>query len=231
MAERRKIVIPTGLNPDEPLPTPHFDAEATMTARPVVPLVDPETNYARSGQVAGSAAKPFWKRPALLVLVALVAIGVGVAAGFAIGLYRNRTTAQSSPAASPTPLAENADIGQTVEPPLQSPPQIRAPAPAITEHPPGEPEEEAKPAAREERRNDRGKQPVLVPDQERESSNEDDRIAEDREERQIEREQRRAERRERRRRERDEDSGVPRQVDRAGREVDRIREIFEGRQP
>src|SRR5687767_11017290 len=100
MADRRKIVIPTGVNPDAPLPAPHFDAEATMTARPVVPLTDQEIRYAA---VAGGGPKSFWRRPVLLALVALVAIGVGVAAGFAIGLYRNRNAAQASPAASPTP--------------------------------------------------------------------------------------------------------------------------------
>jgi hypothetical protein len=50
-------------------------------------------------------------------------------------------------------------------------------------------------------------------------------------ERQAERVRRREERRERRRRQRQDDIDIPRSIERGARETDRIREIFEGRQP
>ena len=230
MNERRRIIIETGANPDESLPTPHFDVEATQTARRVVPLADQATSQGNYSHPAGRTAKQFWKHPTLVVVVALVAIGLGVAAGFAIGIYRNRNTAETSTAPSPTPAVDNADVGQTVEPPLSSPRQASAPVPGDVEQPSIEPvANETGPTARNDRKNNDKdvERPVVVPDQEPETSD-NDKINEEREANRIEREQRREERRERRRRQREEDLNVPRQIERDG---DRIREIFEGRQP
>jgi FtsZ-interacting cell division protein ZipA len=256
MAERRKIVIETGAQ-DEPLPTPHFDTEATLTARPVVPLSDQEIHQANYGDYSGRAARPFWKRPALLVPIVLVAVGIGVAAGLAIGIYRNRSAAQTPVATAPTPATENTDLGQTVEPPTTPPPAPQEERAAVTEErdePRVEPkEEEPERTARNERDdrderserkdkdNDReakppvaAKPPAVV--REKKPVKVDEYVIEDgRAERQAEREQkreeRRAERRERRRRGREDEIYVPRGMDRAGREVERIREIFEGKQP
>src|SRR5947209_5620786 len=95
MAERRKIIIPIRANADEPLSAPHFDMEATQTAQRVVPLSDEEARLLHQGNYSGRAQKSFWKRPAIIALVVLVAAAIGVAAGFAIGMYRNRKTAQT----------------------------------------------------------------------------------------------------------------------------------------
>jgi hypothetical protein len=248
MAERRKIVIETGEGTDEPLPTPHFDAEATLTARPVVPLNDQDTHQLPYGGYAGRAPKPFWKRPALLVAIVLAAIGVGVAAGLAIGLYRNRNVARETPVATaPTPAVENTELGQTVEPPPASQERVAT----VSEQPEEEDKEEAavepkeeereRTTARNERRDnndDEVSQPVVAkppvvrdkkPIKVDEYTIEDAR-AERHAEKERRREERRAERRERRRRD-DEATNIPRGIQRAGREVDRIREIFEGRQP
>jgi hypothetical protein len=242
MAERRKIIIQTGAGPDESLPTPHFDAEATLTARPVVPLTDQETyqmHYAARG-----AVKPFWRRPALLALIVLAAVSVGVAAGFAIGIYRNRQVAVTPDATAPSSTAQGAVSDEVVKPPAPTPTpeQARAAIPDQTEEPVVTPKDEPRePTARSERKADEVEakppaeaKPPVVPEKKPVKVDEYT-IKDGREESQAEREQRReerrAERRENRRRDRDEEINVPRRIDRAAREVDRIREIFEGRQP
>jgi hypothetical protein len=259
MAERRKIIIETGAA-DEPLSTPHFDTEATLTARPVVPLSDQETHQLSYGAHSGrAAARPFWKRPAMLALIVLVAVGIGVGAGFGIGLYRNRQTAPTPVAAAPPSTTEDVNAGQTVEqlpaPPQPTPtPQERAAVhPDEREAPPVEPKREDEPkgeerertaTARNERKSDdddkasrpvaaekpaavaRGKKPIKVDEYIIEDGREAGRAEEEQR-----REERRAERRERRRRQREDEVDIPRGVDRAGKEVNRIREIFEGRQP
>lgn len=253
MAERRKIVIETGAEPSEPLPTPHFDTEATLTARPVVPLTDQETYRTNHGGYAARPAKPFWKRPVLLIPIILAAVGIGIAAGFAIGMYRNRNAVQPPVATAPAPTAESTDLSQTVEPPpareeAVPEPEARASVPEETEETKetektaDEPkvEERERTTARNERKNEddenearqavvvkppvavREKKPIKVDEYE---------IEDVRAERQAERERRREERRERRRRQREDDISVPRGIDRGVREADRIREIFEGRQP
>ena len=260
MAERRKIVIETGAELGEPLPTPHFDTEATLTARPVVPLTDQETYRANYGSYAARSAKPFWKRPALLIPIILVAVGIGIAAGLAIGIYRNKSAAQQAPlATAPTAASENTDLSQTVEPPPPAPPvqevtEREASAPILEEteekEEAEEPEEktvtrkdkdeEPERPARKERKDDaddnEARQPVVArqpavvrekrPIKVDEYNIEDERVA-----RRAERELRREERRNRRRRQREEAIGVPRAIERGINETDRIREIFEGRQP
>jgi type IV secretory pathway VirB10-like protein len=255
MAERRKIIIETGAA-DEPLSTPHFDTEATLTARPVVPLNDQDAPQLPYGAHSGrAAARPFWKRPAILALIVLVAVGIGVGAGLGIGLYRNRQTAPTPVAAAPSSTAEDVDAGQTVEQlpaPPQPTPQERAAVPTDErEAPPVEPKREDEPkgeereraTARNERKDDdddeasrpaagkpatvvRAKKPIKVDEYIIEDGREEGRAEEDQR-----REERRAERRERRRRQRESEVDIPRGVDRAGKEVNRIREIFEGRQP
>jgi hypothetical protein len=242
MAEIKKIIIPTGANPDESLPTPHFDAEATLTARPVIPLSEQERLRMRRGGYAAGVEKPFWKRPMLLALIVLIAVGVGVAAGLAIGIYRNRSTAQNPVAsAPPSTTVENAKADQQVEQP--APVTTRQASAAVpetrVETSPAQPkaEERELPARNDERtaRNERKSDdnevtPPLVRDKKRDRKTDadDDEVLNDR---QAERERRRDDRRERRGRRRDEEdmTDIPRQIERAGR--NRIREIFEGRQP
>ena len=248
MSERRKIIIETGAK-DEPLSTPHFDTEATLTARPVVPLADQETYPTNYGGHSARAARPSWKRPALLVPIVLVAVGIGVVAGLAIGIYRNRSAAQPTPVATaPTPVTENTDLSQTAEPPTPPPaptptPEVRVAVPAEPEEEPAvEPKEEERErrTARNERKDtdDEARQPVVARPpvvREKKPIKIDEYIIEDDDDRQAAREQRReerrAERRERRRRGREDEGNAPRGIQRAGREVERIREIFEGRQP
>lgn len=234
MNERRKIIIPTGTDPDEPLTTPHFDAEATLTARPVIPLSEQETFRMHYGDYAGQALQPFWKRPALLALIVLVAVGVGVAAGLAIGIYRNRKTAEVPvTAAQPAPV-ESASTGQVVE---QAPtPPVRQSVPENSEKPAETPVEPKAEAAERTTRNEQKKEdevaPPVVPVKKRdepEKKGDDEAVNE----KQAEKERRREERRERRRRQRDDEEAIdlPRGIERAQKEVNRIREIFEGRQP
>ncbi len=247
MAERRKIIIQTGGAPDEPLSTPHFDAEATMTARPVVPLTDQEAHQRHYGNYPGRPiAKPFWKRPALLTLIVLVAVGLGVAAGLMIGLYRNRNAAETPVATTPSSIVEDANVSQTVEQQPQPSPteQTRAAVPTDErEETPAEAKvEERERTARNERKDDddearppvEAKRPAAV--REKKPVKIDEYVIEDgREARQAEKEQRReerrAERRERRRRGREDEVNIPRGIERGRREVNRIREIFEGSQP
>jgi hypothetical protein len=258
MAERRKIVIQTGAEPDVPLPTPHFDAEATLTARPVVPLTDQEAQQISYGNYPGrvAAAKPFWKRPALLALIVLVAVGIGVAAGLTIGIYRNRQASESAVATEqPAVPAEEAQPNQAVVEPQPAPteearvaiPEEPEETTAAVEDAKADDEreerEERAAADRNERKdkdddNNERRPNVVSPPVAREKKpvKIDEYVIEnDREARQAEKEQRReerrAERRERRRRQRADEINVPRGIERAGREVDRIREIFEGRQP
>jgi hypothetical protein len=253
MTERRKIVIETGGG--EPLPTPHFDAEATMTARPVVPLSEQETYRTNQGTYGARPAKPFWRRPALLIPLILAAVGIGVAAGFAIGIYRSRNAAQAPVAAAPAQASENTDLGQAVEPPQAQEEKVIEPvasAPiAEDKEEKKEPEENVaaatpkdeereRPVRNEKKADDdddnearpsavvkppvvtREKKPIKVDEYE---------IIDEQAERQAERERRREDRRERRRRQRQDELTIPRGIERGAREVDRIREIFEGRQP
>jgi type IV secretory pathway VirB10-like protein len=244
MAEIKKIIIPTGDSPDESLPTPHFDAEATLTARPVIPLTEQEKFRMQHGGYVAGAQTPFWKRPALLALIVLVAIGVGVAAGLTIGIYRNRSAAQAPVASEPPSTSvENAKVDQPViEQPVPQPTrQARADVPETTVETPAEPKAEERdrnerndervPVRNERKRDDNDvAPPVVVRDKKRDRKAEDD-DGEVFNDRQAERERRREDRRERRRRGRDEEDAIdiPRQIERAGR--NRIREIFEGRQP
>jgi hypothetical protein len=241
MAEIKKIIIPTGANPDESLPTPHFDAEATLTARPVIPLSEQEKFRMQHGGYAAAVEKPFWKRPMLLALIVLVAVGVGVAAGLTIGIYKNRSAAQTPVASAPPSTVENAKVDQpAVEQPVPAP--TRQSPVAVPETPvetPAEPKAEEREravrndernSARNERKDDDNEvTPPVVRDKKRDrKTDDDDEVLNDR---QAERERRRGDRRERRRRQRDEEdvTDIPRQIERAGR--NRIREIFEGKQP
>lgn len=234
--ERRRIIIPTDAQPDEPLPSPHFDAEATQTAQRVVPLSEQDAALMQRGGYAKGAAKPFWKRPAVLALVVLVAAGIGVAAGFAIGKFRNRQAAQT-PVATTTPTAtvENARASQqTVEQPVPTPqPRVAVPEkPAET--PANTKEQVPDRTARDDKKGeDKEATPLVVRDnkQDKKAKSNDDQVPDDNQEG---RKRRREERRDARRSQREEDAppNLPRQIDRAGRQINnRIREIFEGQQP
>jgi len=241
MAEIKKIIIQTGADPDESLPTPHFDAEATLTARPVIPLSEQEKFRMQHGGYPAGVEKPFWRRPALLALIVLLAVGVGVAAGLTIGIYKNRSVAQTPVASAPPSTIESAKVDQPiVEQPVPEPTrQARAVVPETPVETPAEPKAEERErnarnddrTARNERKSDDNEVvPPVVRDKKRDRKTDevDDEALNDR---QAERERRRDDRRERRRQQRDEENAmeIPRQIERAGR--NRIREIFEGKQP
>jgi hypothetical protein len=244
MNERKKIIIQTGSETDDSLSTPHFDAEATLTARPVVPLAEGAAavqGYDPPRLRTGKSWNPW-----LLVLIVVGAVGLGVATGLAIGFYKNRQTSASPVATEATAPAPDISAGRTVEQPAPTPlptqpaeeEAARASVPEVVEEPSVKPKDE-KPerAARDDERRaddeDRKATPPVVTEKRR--ARDDEVIAEDNEEaRRVERQRRREERRERRRRERDleEPAEFPRDIERAGRgQINRIRDIFEGRQP
>lgn len=268
MEQRRKIIIPTGSDPDETLSTPHFDTEATLSARPVVPLAEPGSRtpgmaYASAGQ--GAAYKPRqsvaasspWKR-STLILIVLAAVSVGVASGLAIGFYQTRTKA---PAANVTaqPNASEQQQQATVQPAPEPQQSTRAQQPEAVVAPPAEvqlpdaPAEKAtkesatakkssdddaqpddKQASRSQSRRDEERDaPVIARD--RRADDDDVIIRDERDDRRARRERRREERREERRRERGDDAydpqNIPRPVERVRQSINRIRDIFEGRQP
>lgn len=128
MEQRRKIIVPTGAEAEESLSTPHFDAEATLLARPVVPLSEPveppQDVYASSNTGAAytpraATASP-WKR-STLILIILAAVGVGIVSGLAIGLYQSRRKAPAAPVvAMPTASEPEQAAAQPQTEPVQS---------------------------------------------------------------------------------------------------------------
>ena len=190
MEERRRIIIPTGVERDHSLPVPQFDTEATLLARPVVPLVEAQQRPART--------------KLLLALVVVAASLVGAAAALAFDSFRNHTH-QNAPVAQ-QPANAPASVPQATQP---EPPEVNVAPPKTEDHQATVP---AKPSPDERATGDG------------DSWTRDEPGAGDRAAKKS-----RAERRRRN----DNEYGpeeVQRQVERAGRELNRIREIFEGRQ-
>lgn len=231
MEQKRKIIIPLG-GSREAIPArdfdgattaqaPLFDAEATLGARPVVPLA--ETQQSR--------------HLPLLALVVLLAISAGVAGGFAIGLYRSRQIQQSAAPNTAATTTINTDT-TTAQTPAQ-----QLPAAAVASDKTPEPERTTASNAPVERtvRDNKPKRdeeqvipPVEVRERDKEKRDREDRDREEKIARDDERELKRQQRRERRRRAReiDEANGdVNQQIERGARELNRIREIFEGQRP
>src|SRR5215213_5094129 len=199
MEQKRKIIIPVG-GSREAIPArdfdgaataqaPLFDAEATLGARPVVPLA--ETQRSRHFP--------------LLALVVILAISAGVAGGFAIGLYKSRQTQES--AAPNTTATINTDA-TTAQAPAQ-----QLPAAIASEKTP-EPERTTASNAPTERtaRDNKPKRdeeqvipPVEVRERGKEKRDREDRDREDKIAKDDERELKRQQRRERRRRAREND--------------------------
>jgi hypothetical protein len=269
MEQRRKIIIPTGTDPEETLSTPHFDTEATLSARPVVPLAEPvalppEEAYnvqpngaSYSPAAAATAASSPWKR-STLILIILAAVGLGVASGLAIGLYQSRTRASAPVVAQPAVSDETQQAARQPEPQMEQPPVVSQPetqpqqpeaqipaAPAVedSERKPADDaadDNDDRQASRENRKRDETRPaPPVIRDrpvvEEPDIVERDDRRGSREERREERRERRREERREARRRQREQNDDnpldVPRNVERARQEINRIRDIFEGRQP
>jgi hypothetical protein len=239
MDERRKILIPVGSEPE----TPHFDAEETLlSARPVVPITPVEAAEVFNARRAGVAPRaPFYRSNAFLSLIVMAAVGIGLAAGLGIARYRYLRGPAAPVAAQPA--AQSPVVNDTRTATVQTPkdnPQVQAPIlPEVkieekttgddtakddsakviktgdstkatersTDKSSGDKDDSAKtttPATRDKRR---------------ESANEEDEDIP------------RAQRRERRVRDRNDDTiNIPRRMERASEQINRIREIFEGSQ-
>lgn len=259
MEQRRKIIIPTG---KEPLETPHFDEEETLlSARPVVPL-KPGTNGVKANNaphrvvVPVVAAEPRPKKTPVLALVIVAAVGIGIAAGFAIARYQTGRKSAAVPVASePTAAAPKAETTVAQKPkPLESVEAPSVPAEKETQQtepevipasdkkpePSAQPEASDKPAERDRQTRDKDlpmTTPPIVPREKpradkRESDQDQDQDEQDKEDRKRERREQRREQRRRERDDNDDSADLPgRMRRRAGEQVNRIREIFEGREP
>jgi hypothetical protein len=257
MEEKDKIIISTGHEPEEGLETPHFDAEETLlAARPVVPLTEEAIEVARStrsslGTRAEVAAQPLSKRIPVLALVIIAAVSVGLASGLAIGLYQGRqhrtapAAAQSSSATTttdkrlqqqlPAPETSNrqlpsvetvADGDKTAEPVVISQTesgQIVVPEEAPeTKESPRLPKPEREAVSDKKTVDERAAPPPAEP----RKKAKDDRPDDD--------DGGKKQKATRRRRAIERDQGyedAPPRIERAGQELNRIREIFEGARP
>jgi hypothetical protein len=238
MADRRKIVIP--VEPE----TPHFDAEETLlSARPVVPISHEESAPVfDSPQVVKRA--PFYRRSLFLPLLVIAAVGIGLAAGLAIARYRYLQRSGSPVVSQPVQAPAVNDTRTTTTATVQTPNEDeQAQAPVLPEVKIEEKttvddtrEDDAKTATRgassrneeddADRRNgdkeDNARTTAPPATREKRRTNDD--------ETETAQDSPRAQRRERRARNRAEDvDDIPRRVERASEQINRIREIFEGR--
>ncbi|MBD0373496.1 MAG: hypothetical protein ICV60_21865 [Pyrinomonadaceae bacterium] len=242
MEERRKIVIP--FEPE----TPHFDAEETLlSARPVVPITQTDTAHVfKYPQPARRA--PFYKRSAFLSLIVMAAVGLGLAAGLGIARYRYMqrnaaapVVAQPQPQAQPAPVVNDAHTAAAAQTPqgdeqAQDPtlPEVKTEETTTVDDnaksATSEDSKDAKESSKEKSDDDkedkakttttsapapatREKKRTTVEDEEGDTAPTP-----------------RAQRRERRVRDRSEDPvDIPRRIERASEQINRIREIFEGR--
>jgi hypothetical protein len=243
MREKNRIIIPTGAEPE----TPHFDAEETLlSARPVVPLTE-QAVRADHNTRADVAARPVTKRLPLLALIIIAAVSVGLASGLAIGLYQGRQSRTAPVAAQPSSTATTVDAHikqkpaeETSQPPLPSvqtvidtdkPTELSQPesstAAEKTTKSQASPEdsETQKPkqqAAPDEKTPD---EKQSLPTAASRKKPQDERAGDDGEKKREKTAQRRTID------EQDRDVDIPRTVERANQELNRIREIFEGPQP
>lgn len=248
MEHHSKLVIPTGTEYDAPLPSPHFNEESTMlAARPVVPL-------AASGGVIGNAvsmlhATPFAKRILPLSLIVATAIGVGIAGGLALS-HRHQTEANSANnTAAPQPDVPAPSIAETSNLPVRYTDDAAQEKSAKTETQTTTIKQSdnaptlvapASNATRDKRRQSSVESSVpqqssLPPvatrnrrSQDDAQRDDDERIRED-----EARAARRAAREQRRRAQTEQPNAapLPRQVERAKQQLNRIKEIFEGQKP
>jgi len=241
MEEPQKFFEPTPVDRDATLATPRFDEVEAQVARPVVPL---------AGSPAGKRPRRQW--PIALVLVS--ALAGGVVSLFAFRLYQQRQqpqvaatetgkqTPETDSTPAPTPAVETGAIVTTAEQAQSENPSVIEefePASERSETSDAQParkaaEEEAKPTARDERKDEakpvarvvetRARRvesspaPRQVEVRDDDNARRDERTDEDVVER-------RRERRRQRREERREQRAEPK------RNIDRIKDIFEGAPP
>jgi hypothetical protein len=253
MKDRNKIVIPTGHEPQEGLETPHFDAEETLlAARPVVPLTEEAKEAAQKVRAEEFAAKPLSQRLPILALIIIAAVSVGLASGLAIGLYQGhpkpmtQVTAQSSTttttASADTQLKQKT-APETDQPQLPSVQTVADTEPKATD-PAALSQSDSAPQAKDATKtseqteasdNPKPEQPV-TPDKKREDEKQSAPPAPSQKRPEGLREGDDGPKKQKLPRRRpptiDEDPDVvPRTVERANQELNRIREIFEGPRP
>jgi hypothetical protein len=247
MEQKRKIVIPLGgssrgagaasssFDGEQTVPAPLFDAEATLGAQPVVPLAE-----------ANSSGATIRRLP-LIALLVVLAVGAGVAGGFAIGVYKSRqnkqeatatnattttaatTTASSGPAAQPSAQIPVLASEKSSEPPARTvatDDTTERSSSARDKKSKTDDDEQVIPPVEIRERSDSKKESREEKSERRGGGRKDD----DEEEERVARRQRREQRRRARQAE-DQDADLNQQIERAGREVNRIREIFEGQRP
>lgn len=117
MEQRRKIIIETGAG--EPIEEPHFDAEATLSARPVVPLTESAAaaaSYESAQPPAIASVSSVTRRsPWLLVLLIAAAALAGAAGALAIDYLRNRETATAVSQPSSTAATDAQPVAKPSE--------------------------------------------------------------------------------------------------------------------
>lgn len=126
MKDKNRIIIPTGHEPQEGLETPHFDAEETLlAARPVVPLTEEARETAERVRAEEFSTRPVTRRMPILALIIIAAVSVGLASGLAIGLYQGRQKTAAAPVAAQSSSTVDTQFKQK---PAPEPTQPQLPA-------------------------------------------------------------------------------------------------------
>ena len=244
MKDKNRIIIPTGHEPEEGLETPHFDAEETLlAARPVVPLTEEARETAERVRAEEFPSRPVTRRMPILALIIIAAVSVGLASGLAIGLYQGRQKTAAAPVTAQSSSTVDTQFKQKPAPETTQPqlPSVQTVAdteqkqtdPAALSQPAGDSvnKEATKTQAAPETSDNPKPEEQVVPDKKRtdeKPSTPSQKKAQD-----VRDNDDGPKKRQPRRRpvdEQDEDV-VPRTVERANQELNRIREIFEGARP
>lgn len=255
MEDKDKIIISTGHEPEEELETPHFDAEETLlAARPVVPLTDEAIEASQHKARTGFAAQTPARRIPILALVIIAAVSVGLAGGLAIGLYQGRQQQQKTTPAAAQPSSATTTIDTRLQKPAEETDKTQSPSvqtvadvnkttePVVVSQsesgqivvPEEVPETRANPRvsdvpkserqAAPDRKDDERPATLPLPAATRRKAKEERAADDDGDKKQKSARRRRVF-------ERDRDDDAPRRVERAGQELNRIRDIFEGARP
>jgi hypothetical protein len=255
MDEKDKIVISTGHEPEEGLETPHFDAEETLlAARPVVPLTEDAIEAAHSARAKAARAPMTNTRFPMLALIIIAAVSVGLASGLAIGLYQGRQKA-TPVSAQPSSTTTTAADTQFKQKPAQE--EIKTQLPSVQTVAETDTDQQGEPTALSQPEGDLTNEEVVetkarpedsdtpkpereaAPDKKRSDEKQTPPPAATRKKPQDDlraddddgNKRQRAARRRAIREQEDTYDDVPQRIERAGQELNRIREIFEGARP
>lgn len=255
MKDKDRIVIPTGHEPEEMLETPQFDAEETLlAARPVVPLTEDAIEAGHRARAKAAPAPLTNTRFPMLALIIIAAVSVGLASGLAIGLYQGRQKTTPSTSAQPSPNTTTTADTHFKQKPAQEEIKTQLPSvqtvaetdtdkqnePTALSQPEGDPmnEEGAETKALPEDSDTPKPEREAAPDKKRSEEKETPPPASTRKKQQqqdmrADNDGNKRQRAARRRaiREQDTYDDVPQRIERAGQELNRIREIFEGARP